>query len=40
MAISVGLGAVAVKNCVDSYLGLGREAVRVAQIVGPKADLT
>ena len=36
MAISVGLGAVAVKNRVDSYPGLGREAVRVAQIVGPE----
>ena len=36
MAISVGLGAVAVKNGVDSYPGLGREAVRVAQIVGPE----
>ena len=36
MAISVGLGAVAVKNRVDSYPGLGREAVRVVQIVGPE----
>jgi ubiquinone/menaquinone biosynthesis C-methylase UbiE len=27
---------VAVKNRVDSYPGLGREAVRVAQIVGPE----
>ena len=36
MAISVGLGAVAVKNRVDSYPGLGREAVRVAEIVVPE----
>ena len=36
MSISVGLGAVAVKNRVDSYPGLGREAVRVVQIVGPE----
>src|SRR6478736_2196920 len=35
-AISVGLEAVAGKNRVDSYPGLGREAVRVAQIVGPE----
>ena len=37
MVMSVGLGAVAVKDRVDSDPGLGREAVRVAQIVGPKA---
>jgi len=36
MVMSVGLGAVAVKDRVDSDPGLGREAVRVAQIVGPQ----
>ena len=34
MAISVGLGAVAVKNRVDSFTRLGRKAVGVARIVG------
>jgi len=36
MVMSVGLGAVAVKNRVDSDRGLGREGVHVAQIVGPE----